>query len=247
MNVEELQENTEHAQHSGQRSIGLTTAVVAVLLAVATLLGHRSHTEEILALTQNVDQWDFYQAKHNRAYQFALAAETQALLPNGADPAVRNLKTSIEEECGIPVRKDCTSPLLKRSLVLQQLMEQHGKPAAGATEKQEPHAEPTAAVATVSEKHEAPSKEGSGKEGSGKESVVKEGAVQIQDKAKEMQVEIGLLQQKSNYFDTAELFLEVSIVLCSIALLAEAKLYWRLSFLSTIAGVALAAWGWFLH
>src|SRR5215813_9689179 len=99
MNVEELKETTEHAQHSGQKMIGLTTAIVAVLLAVATLLSHRAHTEEILTLTQAADGYSFYQAKHNRAYLYGLAAQTQALLPNGKGMAIENLKNSVEEEC----------------------------------------------------------------------------------------------------------------------------------------------------
>ncbi len=37
----------------------------------------------------------------------------------------------------------------------------------------------------------------------------------------------------------AALTLEVSIVLCSIALLNGMKLFWRLSFVSTAAGVGL--------
>src|SRR5215471_13297730 len=122
MEPHELQEQTEHAHHSGQKAVGLTMAIVAVLLAIATLLGHRAHTEEILTLTQNVDDWDFYQAKHNRAYMFGLTAEIQALLANGKDSALKNFKISVEEECGVPALKDCTSPVLKKSPVLQQLL-----------------------------------------------------------------------------------------------------------------------------
>ncbi len=242
MNPEELQESTEHAQHSGQKGIGLTTAVVAVLLAVTTLLSHRAHTEEVLNLTQNVDEWAFYQAKHNRAYIFGLAAETQALLPNGSDVAMKNLKISAEEECGVPATKDCASPVLKRSPTLQQLLEQRGQAATAAkpdkpeSEAKETHA-PAPAAGEPAEKHEkAP-----------KESASKEGAFQIQETAREGQQEVKLLEHKADYYDTAELFLEVSIVLCSIALLAEAKIYWRLSFISTALGVGVALWGWFLR
>src|SRR5262249_32872609 len=149
MEPQELQEQTEHAQHSGQKAIGLTTAIVAVLLALATLLGHRAHTEGMLTLTQNVDEWDFYQAKHARAYSFALAAETQALLPNGKDPAIKNFKISIEEECGAPAPKDCTSPLLKRSPVLQQLVAENKLAAGDKPEKTESHPEEAHPAAPV--------------------------------------------------------------------------------------------------
>jgi len=36
-------------------------AIVAVLLAMATLLGHRAHTEEGLLQGKIVDEWNFYQ------------------------------------------------------------------------------------------------------------------------------------------------------------------------------------------
>lgn len=241
MNSEELQESTEQAQHSGQKAIGLTTAIVAVLLAMATLLSHRAHTEEILTLTQNVDEWSFYQAKHNRAYLFGLAAETQALLPNGGDAAMKNLKISAEEECGVPLAKDCVSPVLKKSTALQQLLEQRGKAAAtGKPDKPEPQTEGTQAAAPAgesAEKHEKGPKEGASKQGS----------VQIQEKATEGQQEVKVLEHKATFYDRAELFLEVSIVLCSIALLTEAKRYWRISFITTAAGIGVALWGWFLR
>ena len=63
MNVEELKENAEHAQHSGQKAIGLTMAVVAVLLAIATLLGHRAHTEEVVLQGDRNTQWVNFDTK----------------------------------------------------------------------------------------------------------------------------------------------------------------------------------------
>ena len=38
-----------------------------------------------------------------------------------------------------------------------------------------------------------------------------------------MEHERDIVERRANYYDGAELFLEISIVLCSIALLAEAK------------------------
>ena len=244
MEPHELQEQTEHAHHSGEKAIGLTMAVVAVLLALATLQGHRAHSEEILSLTQNVDDWDFYQAKHNRAYTFALAAETEALLPDGKESALRNLKASIDEECGVPPIKDCTSPLLRKnsaSPVLQRLVAE-SKPAAGdKTEATEPagkdtHPATTGATEPSAGKHEKPTKEAGGKEG----------AVQIQERATERQKEVKVIEHKTDFYDGSEHFLDISIVLCSIALLAENRLYWKLSFISTVMGIAVAIFGMIL-
>ena len=71
----------------------------------------------------------------------------------------------------------------------------------------------------------------------------KPGAVNIQENAKELEHERELVERRANYYDGAELFLEISIVLCSIALLAEMKLFWKLSFITTILGVGVALWG----
>ena len=60
---EELKEGAEHAHNSGEKGIGLTMAIVAVLLAMATLLGHRAHTEEGLIAGQNRGRMEFLSGK----------------------------------------------------------------------------------------------------------------------------------------------------------------------------------------
>ena len=67
---EELNELQEHAEEAKERKglapVSLTMAVVAVLVATVSLLGHRSHTEEILLQNQTTDKWAYYQAKNLR-------------------------------------------------------------------------------------------------------------------------------------------------------------------------------------
>ena len=47
--AQELQEHAEHGAHeSSMRPIAFTMSVLAVLVAVASVLGHRAHTEAIL-------------------------------------------------------------------------------------------------------------------------------------------------------------------------------------------------------
>src|SRR5579862_9879179 len=67
---EELHEQVEKAHDMNERSIGLTMAILAVLLAVATMLSHRAETEEVLLETQATDQWAYYQAKDIRYHAF---------------------------------------------------------------------------------------------------------------------------------------------------------------------------------
>jgi flagellar hook-basal body complex protein FliE len=67
---EELNELQEHAEEAKERKglapVSLTMAVVAVLVATVSLLGHRAHTEEILLQNQTTDKWAYYQAKNLR-------------------------------------------------------------------------------------------------------------------------------------------------------------------------------------
>ena len=65
----ELQEHAEHAKHDPSLApISLTMALLAVLVAVVTLLGHRAHTEEVVMQAKSSDQWAYYQAKNIRRH-----------------------------------------------------------------------------------------------------------------------------------------------------------------------------------
>ncbi|HTW60998.1 MAG TPA: DUF4337 domain-containing protein [Terracidiphilus sp.] len=66
--VSELKEHAEHGSHdSGMRPVAFTMAVLAVLVAITTVLGHRTHTEAILTQNRATDQWNFYQAHKIRS------------------------------------------------------------------------------------------------------------------------------------------------------------------------------------
>jgi hypothetical protein len=51
------------------------------------------------------------------------------------------------------------------------------------------------------------------------------------------------IARRATFFDAAEICLEVSIVLCSVALLTGTLLFWRMSFLGAAIGLAVAATG----
>ena len=67
---EELNELRERAEEAKERKelapASLTMAIVAVLVATISLLGHRAHTEEIILQNKVTDQWAYYQAKNLR-------------------------------------------------------------------------------------------------------------------------------------------------------------------------------------
>ena len=54
--------------------------VLAVLVAVTTVLGHRTHTEAILNQDKATDQWNYYQAHKIRSNDTALAADLLSVM-----------------------------------------------------------------------------------------------------------------------------------------------------------------------
>jgi uncharacterized protein (DUF3084 family) len=65
--LNELKERAEAAaERKGLAPVSLTMALVAVLVATISLLGHRAHTEEILKQNETTDTWALFQAKNLR-------------------------------------------------------------------------------------------------------------------------------------------------------------------------------------
>ena len=72
----ELQEHAEHGAHdTSLRPVAFTMSVLAVLVAIATVLGHRTHTEAVLLQNKATDQWNEYQAKKIRSYNTSLESQ----------------------------------------------------------------------------------------------------------------------------------------------------------------------------
>src|SRR5579871_2290201 len=79
--LQELQEHAEHAQHDRSLApVSLTMAVLAVLVATVSLLGHRSHTEEVILQNKATDQWAYYQAKNIRRHTDELFADLSSVM-----------------------------------------------------------------------------------------------------------------------------------------------------------------------
>ena len=72
----ELQEHAEHGAHdTSMRPVAFTMSVLAVLVAITTVLGHRTHTQAVLFQNKATDQWNEYQAKKIRSYNTSLAGD----------------------------------------------------------------------------------------------------------------------------------------------------------------------------
>jgi len=88
----ELEEHAEHArEHPDLAPVTLTMAVLAVLVATVSLLGHRTHTEEIILQNKATDQWGHYQAKNIRRHTDELFADLTGLVASKDAEAVAKL------------------------------------------------------------------------------------------------------------------------------------------------------------
>jgi hypothetical protein len=80
----EMPEHEEHEPHHPLTvPVTVTIAIIAVLGAIVTLMGHRSHTEELLLQAKASDQWNYYQAKNIRLHEMEAVADMLAVLSPG--------------------------------------------------------------------------------------------------------------------------------------------------------------------
>lgn len=89
MDEEELHESAEHARDPFDRKVAATMATIAAALAVVSVLGHISTTEEIVLQQRAADQWAFSQAKNIRRYESQVAADILSRLPDSAADVAR--------------------------------------------------------------------------------------------------------------------------------------------------------------
>ncbi len=87
--MNEYSKEMKEAGESGMRHVSLAISVLAVLVAMVTVLGHRTHTEAVLKQTRAADQWNLYQAKKIRQVQVSTTADILSLQPSSNDAAVQ--------------------------------------------------------------------------------------------------------------------------------------------------------------
>ncbi len=176
--LSELRERAEQGREDRSVApISVTMAILAVCVAVVSLLGHRAHTEELLFQSRASDQWAYYQAKNIRRHNYEMAGDLLAAM---------DFKDS---QKGDSIREK-----------YRQQAERYAKEQA-----------------------------------------------EIEEKAKDLEKESGLGQRKANRFDLGEVFLEVSLVITSLALLTRKRFYWLLGMFAGVVGLAVAATGLLLH
>ena len=170
-NHEVFQEQVEKAHEKQQKGIGLTTAVVAVLMAIANLLANTANTQKVVVETKIADWWAYTHSNDTNA-RIYMADERIAQL-HGEKEAAEEFHNLYAGQ-----KKDSDDARVM---------------------------------------------------------------------AQKLEKDSDLQGRKAYFFEIAVLLLEVSIVLCSIALLTELLLFWRLSFLSIAVGIVAIVIGLFLR
>jgi hypothetical protein len=98
MEAEELAEIAEKAHGKSGQVIGLTMAIVAALLAMVSLMGHRLHTEETVQQTKSADGWAYFQAKNGRAHLYETDAKLAELIGPQGTAIAKEWRRKGEEE-----------------------------------------------------------------------------------------------------------------------------------------------------
>ena len=75
---EVMEAHEGHGGHEGNPltiRVAVTLSILAVFVAIATLLGHRAATEELILQSKSTDQWAFFQAKNIRLHEMQGVAD----------------------------------------------------------------------------------------------------------------------------------------------------------------------------
>ena len=84
MTTHDFQETVETAVTKQRKAIGLTTAIVAVLLAVAGMLGNSANTQKIVIETKTADWWAYVHSSDTNARIYTANARLAELNRGGA-------------------------------------------------------------------------------------------------------------------------------------------------------------------
>src|SRR5215467_14450721 len=64
-----------------EKTIGVLASVLAVVLAIVTIVSHRAHTDAVLFKSEANDKWAFYQAKKIKFHSLELGVDLLHAIP----------------------------------------------------------------------------------------------------------------------------------------------------------------------
>jgi len=176
--LSELRENAEHGrENKSLAAVSVTMAILAVIVAVVSLMGHRSHTEELMMQDKATDQWAYYQAKNIRLHNYEMSMEVLSLIDFKDKEAAAKVREKYQGE-------------------VERYTKEQGE---------------------------------------------------IEEKAKDFENESVGAQHKADRFDLGEVFLEIALVISSLSLFTEKKIFWYIGLIAGVAGVCSAASVFLLH
>ncbi len=96
MEPEEINEFVENLEKGGEAKlfhVSFSISVLAVLVALATVLAHRAHTEAVLQQARATDEWNLYQAKKIRQSNIQTTSDLLTVLAPNNPAAATTLKS----------------------------------------------------------------------------------------------------------------------------------------------------------
>jgi uncharacterized membrane protein YkgB len=178
--MHEVMEAHEAHEHKGEPftlRVAVTMSILAVLVAIATLLGHRSATEKVVSQALASDQWSFYQAKNIRLREMQGVADMLGTVA--------------------PIDKEKAEALREKYL---KEVERYEK------EKDE-----------------------------------------ISEKAKDLEKERDVFGRKEDRFDASEVILEIGLIICSLTLLTQKRIFWFSGMVLGVIGFFVTVSGFLIH
>jgi hypothetical protein len=92
----EIHHEVEGADPTGKK-IGVLASILAVLLAVVTIVSHRAHTDAVLFKSEANDKWSYYQAKKIKFHSLELGVDLLNAMP-ARSPVAEQTLTRYEKE-----------------------------------------------------------------------------------------------------------------------------------------------------
>jgi Domain of unknown function (DUF4337) len=79
--ISEFSKQMKEAGEASLKGISLAISILAVLVAMVTVLGHRTHTEAVLMQSRAGDSWNAYQARKMRTENLQVTVDLLTLQP----------------------------------------------------------------------------------------------------------------------------------------------------------------------
>jgi hypothetical protein len=246
-------EEAEHASHHAfdpfDRRVAMSMVVIAAILAGVKVMGHRTHNETLayqiksgVAHTQESDQWNFFQAKKMRE----VLGELRAAL---AAPEVRSGKS--DEEWLAEVEKDLQETIDNldkppKPTELPPVAEQAKAALARAQKERDtlkkkyPEIKPEVLERFYEAKLLAARYRSDSR-------IILNQAAQKHKEALKYREKSDHKHHQADRFDLGELFVELALVLSSVAILTRRPGYWYGGLSVALLGVLVFATGFFVH